>query len=215
MDMLRATRFFLAVSVVPGPLLAAFAATTALGCAAIAVDVRYAGPLFVPILLLQLFAASSGFRVPACRGHYDWLLTRGEGRAAIAAAHWAVSAMPGVVAWGALAVAEGAGGGEALLAAGTLAALVATSTLPWALTAPLTRARGAILWLLGMLLWAGLARQAGPPLEGLLSPFALVGADLRGASAYAALGLAGIGAVSVVAAIVWVHRMDVPLESAQ
>ena len=49
---------------------------------------RSAGAM-VPVLLLQLFAASSGFEVPARRGHYDLLLTSGHHRIWMALVHWA------------------------------------------------------------------------------------------------------------------------------
>ena len=51
------------------------------------------------MLLLQLFGNSSGFDVPARRGHYDLLLTHGEARRRIIIGHWAASALPGVASW--------------------------------------------------------------------------------------------------------------------
>ena len=65
-----------------------------------------------PVLLLQLFAAASGFMVPARRGHYDLLLTRGDSRLAIAVVHWAMSILPGVLSWFVLAAIERMYGGN-------------------------------------------------------------------------------------------------------
>lgn len=104
-----------------------------------------------PLLLLQAFSVSSGYLVPARRGHYDLLLTRGPGRVAAVGVHAAMSAAPGVVGWVALCLTEALVAGRPGLAIGSFgsaAALFVVSGVGWALTAPLPRFAGAVGWLL-------------------------------------------------------------------
>src|SRR4051812_39571193 len=113
-------------------MLLAFGAAAIAGCAAVVLDVRTAARTLAPVILLQLFAAASGFRVPARRGHYDLLFTGGVSRLAVAFAHWTMSVAPGVLAWLALVAGERAAGGAALTTGGTIVAMVMVSTIPWA-----------------------------------------------------------------------------------
>ena len=91
-------RFFIVVALVPRTLLATLFAACAAGCIAIAVNAHHAAAAAAPLLLLQIFATSSGFIIPARRGHYDLLLTCGARRPTIALVHWLVSFTPGVCA---------------------------------------------------------------------------------------------------------------------
>jgi hypothetical protein len=208
MSILTAARFFLVVPVVSHAMLWGFLAIVAGGCVAIAVDVRFAAAAMTPLLLLQLFAAASGFIVPARRGHYDLLLTSGAGRVSIGAAHWFMSVFPGVLAWLALAVTERAAGGEALQTPGTLFAIAFVSTSPWSLTMPLRRMSGAVLWLL--VFFTGSAGSTST-----LFPWVVVGTHPTGAGAVALAGMLTIAVGSVIAAIVLIGGMDVPLEASQ
>src|SRR5690606_1493220 len=93
----------------------------------------------------------TGFAMPARRGYYDLLLTRGSGRLGIAVTHWLASILPGLVTWFVVCVTEAiATGGRAgaARASGTVAAFVLVSTLPWAITVRLPRFTGAVGWLL-------------------------------------------------------------------
>lgn len=213
----QACRFFLVVPVVSNAMLGAFALFTLAGCAAVMADVGYAAGALAPLLLLQLFAAASGFRVPARRGHYDLLLTSGEGRVAIALAHWLMSIWPGLLAWAALAATEQAAGGRALVAPGTLVALAITSTLSWSVTVPLPRLSGAIVLLLVFVTLGTMAGGARAPASApaTLLPWAFVGRPLQGADALAggAIVLLALGLVAL--AVGWIRGMNVPLESAQ
>ena len=89
-------RFFVVLRVVPPAMLGAFALVTAVGGAALVIDVDHGIRTVAPVLLLQLFAAASGFCIPARRGHYDLLFTSGESRLSIAVMHWVMSVLPGV-----------------------------------------------------------------------------------------------------------------------
>jgi hypothetical protein len=175
------------------------------------------GSAMAPLLFVQLFAAASGFGAPARRGHFDLLLTRGERRSLIAAAHWSSSTAPGVAAW------LGMAGLELFLRSapvaattGTAAAMVLVSTLPWAITAALPRFSGAIGWLLVLVTTAAIPSSRAAPawLRFLVYPVEAVGRDVVATplDVIPALVLAGVATMS---AVIWIDRMDVPLEAAQ
>jgi hypothetical protein len=205
-------RFFIVVPVVPPAMVLAFALATTVGIGAMMIDTRHSLSITAPVLLLQLFAASSGFMVPARRGYYDLLLTRGDGRLEIAAMHWAMSVGPGILSWAILAATERMFGGTSLTASGTLLALLVVSTMPWSLTVPLPRLTGAIVWLLVFALAAAALPRRHTSPASLLLPWALLEvAPHPVAAAIVAICIAG----SMVAALVWIRQIDVPLESGQ
>ena len=112
------------------------------------------GAPFVPLLFLQMFASSSEFNAPASRGYFDALLVSGWSRPAVAASHWVAAVLPGVTAWAALGSLELAMA-DPQHAIGfeprSLVALLLVSTIPWALTLPLPRFSGGLLWTVLML----------------------------------------------------------------
>ena len=145
-------RFFAVVPPMPLLMIGAFVVVTVASVGVIVVEpTRTAGAL-TPVLLLQLFGTSSGFDVPARRGHYDLLLTHGDARRRIIVGHWAASALPGVTSWLVLGVVSCVtmSGDErsSLFTLGTLTAVSLVSTIPWATTVRLPRFSGAIGWLL-------------------------------------------------------------------
>ena len=107
----------------------------------------------IGILLIQLFAVSTGFATLASRGYFDPALTSGSSRTSIVLAHFLVSASPGFVAWAMVGIAEVLRAGSldvvAFRPAG-LAGLLLVSTVPWALTLRLPALTGGALWLLLM-----------------------------------------------------------------
>jgi hypothetical protein len=227
-----AVRFFRVVSPIPRLLGIAIALVTALGVVLTAQAPSYAARALAPVLLQQMFAASSGFLVPARRGHYDLLLTRRSGRIAAALGHWSASVGPGVAGWLLLGLAELAGrqgAGADLLAAGTWCAMAVVSTLPWAAGIALPRFGSAIAWLVVMVAltdgpamaspWhvapRGLEGPMGPALSVLLDPGALVGRALTGPDWVAVAPGLVLSAVAMVAACACVARADVPLEAGQ
>ncbi len=211
-SILRAGRFFTVVPVVPRGMLSAFTAATLVGTAVLAVDATQGVRTVAPVLLLQLFAASSGFVVPARRGHYDLLLTRGDSRLVVAVMHWIMSIAPGVVSWLVLAAIELLAGGRSLVAPGTLLPLFIVSTLPWSLTVPLPRLTGAIVWLLVFALASAALPHSSGSAAAMLLPWGLLSTPLHPVSA--AISISCI-VLTMVATVVWVSRMDVPLESGQ
>jgi hypothetical protein len=238
-------RFFAVAPPMPLLMIGALVVVTSVAAIAIVVDPRMAVRALTPVLLLQLFACSSGFDVPARRGHYDLLMTRGQTRFQIVTAHWAASALPGVVGWLVLAlIGEGVradGSQVSLFSTGTMAAMSLVSTLPWAFTLRLPRFAGAIGWLLlvtlAMLvapdaLTTSIAAGGGavsralsdPP--GLLAwmqtagatliyPPLLVGSDISGSPGFVALPGLLLAAAALTVAFRSAIRRDIPLEAAQ
>jgi hypothetical protein len=227
-------RFFLVVPPMPLLMVGAFAVVTIIAGLVIVVEPSRASGALTPILLLQVFACSSGFDVPARRGHYDLLLTRGEPRQRIVFAHFAASAFPGVACWLLLAilgVAVSSGSQTVLLELGTVAAVTQVSTIAWATTVRLPRFSGAIGWLLiistvslaapsllsdsaigaieGPVAWARVAWAvlAYPPL--------LVGLDLQGRDALIVVPGVLFAMAAVFTACGSLGRRDIPLEAAQ
>lgn len=187
----------------------------------------------VPVLLLQLFGAASGFDVPARRGHYDLLFTSGCGRVSMALVHWGTSVAPGIISWLVLVVVEQVASGNAasrLLASGTLAALGLVSTLPWAITVRLPRFSGGIGWLLALAISTSVSPATGisvsrssVEVESLLSsawsflvyPPGLVGHELLLSDVVTIAPALVLASGAMVAACRWVSRASVPLEAAQ
>jgi len=209
-------RFFAVVPPVPALLPWTFVAATMSGVALLAGNHGIAD-VMPPILLLQLFSASSGFSVSSRRGYYDVLLTRGESRLTVAAVHWASSIAPGIAAWLVLEVSM-----LALrphqpdsFATGTILALAIVSTMPWALTVGRPRFSAAIGWIVLLACIAPLGRSRAPePLAALIYPPALLGIDLAHRPG---IGAAAITVVAIAMAVAgrWIHVADIPLEASQ
>jgi hypothetical protein len=227
-------RFFQIVTPVPRLMLATFAVVAVAGGILVALRPERAAAALSPVLLLQLFAASSGFSVPARRGHYDLLLTMGESRWRIAAAHWLTSILPGTAGWLTLAITEMVttrGARASLLASGSVAALALVSTLPWAMTVSLPRFAAAIGWLLLLALVAmSLAAERTIQLFGalaggqswvetvvalLLYPPVLVGESIAGPQGLIVVPALLVAAAAMGQAFAWIARSDIPLEAAQ
>jgi hypothetical protein len=210
-------RFFRVMPPVPSMLVGCFVAVALLFVVATLVGMVRPGAAMVPLLFVQLFAAASGFGSPARRGYFDLLLTRGERRALIAAAHWSSSVAPGVTLWCVMVGVEQATRSPPVAATtGTLAAVLLVSTLPWALTVSLPRFSGAIGWMLAIVAASAIpaAREAPAWLRFLVYPAGTVGQDVLATPLTVVPALA-LAAGAMVAAIVWIERMDVPLEASQ
>jgi hypothetical protein len=226
-------RFFRVVPTQPALIVWTFLVVVVIGGIAIARVPSRSGDLMRPVLLLQLFAASSGFEVPARRGHYDLLLTSGHRRIWVALVHWAISIAPGVLAWLVLAVVEVTAHGDAdtnLLASGTCAAMGLVSTMPWAITVRLPRFSGGIGWLLVLTLSTSVLSSARMPgssganevgesiwsaWEFLVYPVVFVGRELSIGDGLIAAPALLLALAAMVAACRWVSRTSVPLEAAQ
>lgn len=227
-------RFFLVVPPMPLLMIGAFGVVTAVIVAAVAFNPSRAPDALTPLLLLQLFACSSGFDVPARRGHYDLLLTRAGSRRLVLVGHWVASACPGVICWLAfaticrLAAGRDAGG---LFSSGSMAAVCLVSTIPWAATLRLPRFSGAIGWLLIVAVLSLVAPEAfsiGVERSGadwklwlqaacamLVYPPILVGRSLYGVEGLAAAPALFVAAGALSVALWSAQRRDIPLEAAQ
>jgi hypothetical protein len=221
------------VTPLPGLIVWTFLCVGLIGCVAVGLAPSESPRALVPVLLLQVFAASSGFSVPSRRGHYDLLLTSGYNRVWIALVHWGASVAPGIVVWltlAAIEIAASRGARASLLTYGTWVALCLVSTLPWAITVRLPRFAGAIGWLLTLAVSANIwpathlshTLSTGAPLDLVLAswtflvyPPSLVGRDLRLIEALVAAPALVIACASMIAACRWVSRSSIPLEAAQ
>src|SRR5262244_3346069 len=132
MTFLYALRYFQIVPVVPPLFNVAFSVAVAVAALRVVHDASAAIDALTPVLLLQLFVASSGFTFAARRGYYDLLLTSRTPRWQIAIAHCLVSILPGIVSWmcvGAVEVAAGRDGRWLSIAPGTCAAFMGTAVI--------------------------------------------------------------------------------------
>jgi hypothetical protein len=205
--------------------------TAGLGGVALAAGVAGGATVLTPLLVLQIFAASSGFGLAMRRGHYDLVLARGVGLAGVMAAHWLASIAPGLAAWLAVAVLERllSGGTLEALTSGSVLAFLLASSLPWALTTSLPRFGAAIGWLVllvtslavvpsGQLQLVEALRAQRPSALGAIAvvtyPMGLLGIDaLHLPAGTISPGLAcAIG--SIVGALAWHRRAEVFLETA-
>jgi len=233
-DLWYLVRFFRVVPPVPSMMTATFIVLTSVSATVIAEEPDRAAGALVPVLLLQSFAASSGFTLPARRGHFDLLLTRGSSRTLIAVVHWAMSIAAGLASWLVLALLEivlSAGTRDHLFASGTCAAVFLVSTLPWAITVALPRFAGGIGWMLIAVTvattfsievlgqWSASSTRIEelmwPAWSFFLYPLGAVGRDLARAELLAVVPALVLGACAMVAAVRWVAHQDVPLEAAQ
>jgi hypothetical protein len=209
MNVIYAFRYFQTVAVVPPLFLAAFAVTVAAAAMTLTHDTSAATDALTPVLLLQLFAASSGFDAPARRGHYDLLLTSGTARWHIALAHCLASVMPGITSWicvGMLELAASHGAHRAFASGGTCIAFFLVSTIAWATATAISRAPAAVGWLLVMTI---------PPLERFASPVQLLGTPTPRPVAVTLSAVFLIAMIPVAWAFARIVRGPVPLEAAQ
>lgn len=223
--------FFRAAPPVTRPMVLCLWATVVLGGAAMAAGLASGATVLTPLLVLHIFAASSGFGLAMRRGHYDLVLTRGVSVAGLMAAHWLASVVPGLTAWLALATIERlvSQAPPAALSTGSALSFLLASSFPWALTTPLPRFAAAIGWLVLLvtsltivpsgqlrLLEALHARQ--PTALGALAvvayPMGLLGTDARQLPAGTITPGLACALLSMVGAIVWKGRGEVPLETA-
>jgi hypothetical protein len=110
-------------------------------------------------LFAQMFAAASGFREPAGRGRFDPVLIRGTSRWAVAAAHWAVSAAPGVMVWIAVSLIVlwiHPGEQPVGLTLQGFAAILYVSSAAWTVGLPFTRYVSGVLWMLALVVLSGM-----------------------------------------------------------
>jgi len=206
---LYAVRYFHVVPVVPPLFNIAFAVAVAAAAMRLMNDGSAGVDALTPVLLLQLFVASSGFRFAARRGYYDLLLTSSTPRWQIALAHCLVSILPGVISWwciGALEAAASRGMGWVWLAPGTCAAFVGASLLAWSVAAFSSRTAPTVVWLLVLTI---------PAIARVASPVRLLGATWATADRFILAALCTTAIIAFGAATASVVRGSAPLEAAQ
>ena len=209
MTFLYAVRYFHVVPVVPPLFNVAFAIAVVAAATRLMNDASAGIDALTPVLLLQLFVASSGFRFAARRGYYDLLLTSSTPRWQIALAHCLVSILPGVISWvciGALEAGASRGLGWVWFAPGTCAAFVGTSLLAWSVAAFSSRTATTIVWLLVLTI---------PALARVVSPVQLLGTTWATADRFMLTTVCTTAIVAFAAATASVVRGSAPLEAAQ
>jgi hypothetical protein len=208
-----ALRFFMVAPLHSPHMLAALGTVLFAGCATLLLDPAKGADVLAPVALLQMFAASSGFAIAARRGYADLLLTAGAGRINIALTHMALSVAPGLLVWMSLGLVEMVVARTMMpraFASGSIAYMVLVSALAWAISVPLPPLSGGLVWLLTIAVWF-VAGDKGR----FVCPFTFLGRDLSYAHAPGVFAATVVAAVAVAGAVIWVTRMDVPLESAQ
>ena len=144
------TRFMLAVCGPSGPAYVVAAVIIAYAMCIARLTPAFFGQVLAVAMVLQLFAASTGYRWRLRRGHFDPLLVRTSNRWHIAVAHWLVSIAPGAAVWTGLTAIEAVAipnhWPEAARPA-VLILFVYVSTMTWALSAVTGRFGGAVAWL--------------------------------------------------------------------
>jgi hypothetical protein len=227
-------RFFHVVPPVPAMMVGTFVVLTLAGAGAIVGDPAHAAGAVMPVLILQTFASSSGFSLPARRGHYDLLFTRGSSRMLIGLVHWATSVSPGLASWLVLSVVEivaSAGSRATLVASGTVAAAFLVSTLPWAITVGLPRFSGGIGWMLVVVtavttfstnvfaVWAVPSTRiedlAWPAWAFFIYPIGAVGESFGRPQLMAVTPALLLAIAAMVTSCRWIAHRDIPLEAAQ
>jgi hypothetical protein len=231
-SLLYLLRFFHVVSPLHGLVVWTFGVLVIGSAAVVSMAPDRTAGAVAPLLLLQMFAASSGFAVPARRGHYDLLLTRSADRTWIALAHWVMSISAGIGSWLIVAAVEALTRGHAAitLASGTCAAVALVSTIPWAVTIALPRFAGGIGWLLVLtitgltlspdgLQWqtnvAGGDQALAAAWAFFIYPISIVGRNLSAHDAVLVAPALMVAGGSMVFACAWVRRAAFPLEAAQ
>ncbi|HTK29467.1 MAG TPA: hypothetical protein VL309_07945 [Vicinamibacterales bacterium] len=148
----------LSLVVRPSRELAAFALVVA-GCAVFDALRRpqLFGECYALALLFQMFSASTGFREPARRGHFDAMLVSAP-RVALAWAHLGISIAAGVAVWLGTSAIDAAlvrHGPRPGLQAPALVGLVVVSLVAWTIGLALPRYAGGALWLAAIVVVAG------------------------------------------------------------
>jgi hypothetical protein len=209
MTFFYAVRYFHIVPVVPPLFNVAFAVAVTAAAMRLMNDASGGIDALTPVLLLQLFVASSGFRFAARRGYYDLLLTSGTPRWQIALAHCLVSILPGMVGWlcvGALEAAASHGTRWVSIAPGTCAAFVSASLLAWSVAAFSSRTATTVVWLLVLTI---------PPIARAVSPVQLLGTTWSAVDRFMLAAVSATALFGFGAAIVSIVRGSTPLEAAQ
>ena len=208
-----------------------FVALTTFGLWAVLVVPEGVGAPFVPLLLCQMFAASSGFRQSADLGELDALLVDGPSRPQIACLHWLASAGPGILAWVVVGGAERVSlGPQAVgLRSSSVIGLLLVSTVAWAATLLTARLMGGVGWVMMLALVAmspsgvawletvfeptledGLAGLVSSTLAVIVCPFFFL-VPMASVTATHPAVLASSGTVAATAfgaGVVWMFRRD-------
>jgi hypothetical protein len=112
--------------------------------------------MYALALVFQMFAAATGYRARARRGHFDPVLVA-HPPSIVALAHAAVSQAPGLIVWGGVTLVDVAVRREWPIGLwpAALSALAYTSAVAWATTVALPQYSAGVLWLVGIVTVGG------------------------------------------------------------
>ncbi len=181
------------------------------------------------LIVLQMFAVSTGFVSHARRGFYDPILEQVP-RRAVAIGHFLCALGPGCVVLLGIGIAELIAGGRVhALSVSACTALILVSSVAWAVSVRGGALSGGAVWLLlslaffvtgkGLPMLAVLkaAESGQAPVRdvvvgGLLYPMTIPGLNL---STPAAAILVGVAAVALAAGVEYIGRADFPIREEQ
>ena len=223
--------FFRAAPPVTRPIVLCLWTIAGAGTVAMAAGLAAGATVLTPLLVLHIFAASSGFGLALRRGHYDLVLSRGISITGLMTAHWLASIAPGLAAWLGVAAVERllSPPQPAAFTSGSVLAFFLASSFPWAFTTSLPRFAAAIGWLVllvtslaivpsGQLQLLGALRAPSPSALGALAvvayPMGLLGVDAGQLPAGTITPGLGCALLSMLGAVAWNGRTEVPLETA-
>jgi hypothetical protein len=143
-------RFFAAIGVHPPYALLILGVILALGLWTTIASPAELDSALGMVLSVQMFLASTGFLLPARRGHFDALLVGKGRRTSPMIWHWVVSVTPGLAAWccvSAVAWVQGSAPAVSAFTGGRAAAFVIVSTVAWAAGVALPGGGAGVVWI--------------------------------------------------------------------
>lgn len=178
-----AIRYFLVIGLHPVYALALLGSILAVGIVSLRLEPASMDDGLGMVLFAQMFLAATGFVTRARQGHFDPLLVRVADRMWVAAAHWFVSILPGLVAWLVLSAVGWSMGAPRVISAvagSRAAAFLIVSSAAWVIGFWLPRGAAGILWmaLLMVLVLQRAELLAVPAGTGSLQTFALHAATI-------------------------------------
>lgn len=157
MTFLGPLRFFCILLRPSGPLLMLLLLLVGFGIRLASTDPGSFAQTFGLALILQMFIASTGYRHAATAGYFDVILSGRSSRLRVASAHFAISVLPGTIAWALLAIIGLSARPLPETSAFTpssLAAFAYVSTVAWATTLWWRRYTSGGLWLVAIVVLA-------------------------------------------------------------
>jgi hypothetical protein len=232
MTMPSPLQFFMRV-LKPGPeLLIGFGVLTAVAAWLALTNAAEAEQMVAYTLLFQMFAAATGYRERARRGHFDPVSVAGWRRSRLAIAHALLSFSPGLIAWLLITAFILSSRPHFVPRSATfpaVAAFIYVSAFAWSFALPLTRYATGVVWLLALVVLAGggymeplrqayIGATGTPRLEmtrlgaALVCPIFLIASPESADVGISTSVLAAAG-ICVLAGVRFITRLELPLRN--